>query len=194
MWTKGPGQQGDQFDSVSFHRRPLGLFEYLIAVLLLLLGPTSPDPAAAKSRRDDAVEQTFVSSKIRDRLTKAFDFDERAIGNYESMPAGWRQLNAVRYPRFLEPKFDMKVGHDAPPSFKLPLTGAVLPVTTSPATSASIRSATMKSPDGSSPRSCAVLAHSLKSIFSIMLLTRSTRASAARWTCMVRATTSPGRR
>lgn len=102
------------------------MIKYLIAAFLLLLGPTAPDAATAPSRRDDSAGQSFVSSKIRDRLTKEFDFDERAIGNYESMPAGWRQLNAIRYPRFLEPKFDMNVGHDAPPSFMLPLTGGSL--------------------------------------------------------------------
>ena len=79
----------------------------------------------AQSGESPTTDQ-LVSSRIQDRLTKHFDFDEREIGNYESMPAGWRQLNAVRYPRFLEPKFDMKVGHDAPPSFRLALIGGSL--------------------------------------------------------------------
>lgn len=97
----------------------------IIAMLILCQVDAGGAAAAPGSFAASPTDQ-LVSSKIQNRLTKVFDFDERAIGNYESMPAGWRQLNAVRYPRFLEPKFDMKVGYIAPPSFMLPLSGGSL--------------------------------------------------------------------
>lgn len=65
----------------------------------------------------------LVSSKIEDRIVKVFDFDEQDLGNYETMPRYWRQIDAAGYPRFLEPAFDFEVGHEAPPSFKLSLEG-----------------------------------------------------------------------
>lgn len=69
---------------------------------------------------------TFVSSRIEDRVVKRFDFDERKLGNYELTPMNWRQIVKPGYPRFLEPRIDADVGHDAPPSFKLGLCGGSL--------------------------------------------------------------------
>ncbi len=68
----------------------------------------------------------LVSSRIEDRLIKRFDFDERGFGNYETMPMNWRRIEAPGHPRFLEPGFDLTVGHLATPSFKLPLAGGSL--------------------------------------------------------------------
>lgn len=68
----------------------------------------------------------LVSSRIEDRIVKRFDFNEQPLGNYESMPMHWRQAVAPGHPRYLEPAFDMNVGHSAPPSFKLALAGGSL--------------------------------------------------------------------
>lgn len=68
----------------------------------------------------------LVSSRIEDRLVKRFDFNEQPLGNYETMPMHWRQIVAPGHPRYLEPAFDMSVGHTAPPSFRLALAGGSL--------------------------------------------------------------------
>jgi hypothetical protein len=55
------------------------------------------------------------------RLVKLFDFDERKLGNYESMPINWRRITEEGFPRFLEPRFDQAVGHETTPSLYLPV-------------------------------------------------------------------------
>jgi len=88
----------------------------LITLWLAVLGQTDSVGSLAAG-------QPLVSSKIEDRIVKVFNFDERDLGNYETMPRYWRQIDAAGYPRFLEPAFDFEVGHEAPPSFKLSLEG-----------------------------------------------------------------------
>lgn len=53
------------------------------------------------------------------REAKRFDFDERRLGNYETLPMNWLPIKGDKYPRFVEPAFDMETGHTAPPSFEL---------------------------------------------------------------------------
>ncbi len=53
------------------------------------------------------------------RVVKQFDFDERKVGNFESIPINWRRITDEGYPRFLEPQFDQTIGHDAAPSLYL---------------------------------------------------------------------------
>lgn len=53
------------------------------------------------------------------REAKRFDFDERRLGNYETLPMNWLPITGGNFPRFVEPAFDMTSGHDAPPSFQL---------------------------------------------------------------------------
>jgi hypothetical protein len=57
------------------------------------------------------------------RILKHFDFDERPLGNYETMPMGWRPAGGPGYPRFSEPAFDPAIGHAAPPSLRMDLAG-----------------------------------------------------------------------
>jgi hypothetical protein len=78
--------------------------------------PNTPDPAPGG----------LVSSRIEDRIIKSFDFDERKLGNYESIPRFWRQIRESGYPRFLEPCFDYEVGRTAPPSLRFALAGGNL--------------------------------------------------------------------
>lgn len=65
----------------------------------------------------------LVTARIEQRIVKVFDFDERALGNYEDTPMNWLRIVEPGYPRFLEPRFDYDVGHDSPPSFQLALRG-----------------------------------------------------------------------
>lgn len=87
---------------------------YLILHLGLL--PFGVPPAAQES-------EGLVTARIEDRIVKTFDFDERKLGNYETMPRSWRQIREPGFPRFLEPSFDFQVGHDARPSFRFALDG-----------------------------------------------------------------------
>jgi hypothetical protein len=82
----------------------------------VLAGPKTPSPSPGE----------LVTSRIEDRVIKSFDFDERKLGNYESMPRFWRQIRESGYPRFLEPRFDYEVGRTAPPSLRFTLAGGSL--------------------------------------------------------------------
>lgn len=76
------------------------------------------------SQAQAAPSDALVSSRIEDRVIKLFDFDERILGNYETMPRFWLQMTEPEfpgYPRFLEPRFDFDVGHSGPPSFRFDL-------------------------------------------------------------------------
>lgn len=86
---------------------PLGLF----SALLLLGVLTIP---CAKAVAQSTMRRTGLA-----REAKRFDFEERKFGNYETLPMNWLPITGDQYPRFLEPAFDMKTGHDAPPSFRL---------------------------------------------------------------------------
>lgn len=94
----------------------MGRLGFICVIGLFAIGPNSPDRS----------ETSFVSSRIEDRVVKRFDFDERKLGNFERTPMNWRQLSGPGFPRFLEPRLDGEVGHDAPPSFRLALQGGSL--------------------------------------------------------------------
>ena len=89
----------------------------LLSAAARLLG-ASPDPP---TRAAD-----LVTAKIRQRIVKVFAFDERKYGNYETVPMNWLPIVASGYPRFLEARFDMNVGHSSPPSFHFALRGGSL--------------------------------------------------------------------
>ena len=49
-----------------------------------------------------------------------FDFDERALGNYDDTPMYWEQLRGDGFPAlYAKGRFDDQVGRDAAPSFRL---------------------------------------------------------------------------
>ncbi|MFH1419608.1 MAG: NEW3 domain-containing protein [Planctomycetota bacterium] len=94
----------------------MGTSSFILSMIsvALLAGPGSPASAGGD----------LVSSHIEDRVVKFFDFDEP--DHYESMPKYWRQMTEPAfpgYPRYQEPAFDFDVGHTAPPSFRLSLSG-----------------------------------------------------------------------
>jgi hypothetical protein len=66
---------------------------------------------------------SFVSGR---RVIAYFDFDEKALGNYESLPMYWRRHEAKGFPFYLEGRFDEQVGHGSEPSFRLDLDGGSL--------------------------------------------------------------------
>lgn len=54
------------------------------------------------------------------RLVKRFDFNERAVGNYEDTPMYWAQLEGPGLPTlYARGRLDDEVGRRAPPSFRL---------------------------------------------------------------------------
>ncbi|MCH7813598.1 MAG: hypothetical protein IID40_06210 [Planctomycetes bacterium] len=57
------------------------------------------------------------------RVIHRFDFDERQRGNFEPAPMHWRSVEADGFPGFAPAGFDDRVGHQAPPSFRLGLDG-----------------------------------------------------------------------
>jgi hypothetical protein len=87
-----------------------------VCIALILPGQSAPPECHDGGRQ-------FVSSRIRHRVVKAFDFDERPLGNYELTPMNWRQDFPPGHPRFLEARFDETEGHERSPSFKLPVAG-----------------------------------------------------------------------
>jgi len=93
----------------------LRLTQAIIAITLVTGG-------ALRANGDDAIPgQPLVTDRIQHRIIKSFDFDERRLGNFEKTPMNWRRIVAPGFPRFLDATFDEKIGHDAPPSFHLPL-------------------------------------------------------------------------
>jgi hypothetical protein len=60
------------------------------------------------------------------RIVKHFDFDERRLGNYESVPMSWRRHGGTGFPVFIEGRIDDTTGHAAAPSFRLDLDGGSL--------------------------------------------------------------------
>jgi len=67
-----------------------------------------------------------IRGRMRRRVVKSFDFDERKLGNVEDVPMYWRRHRGEGFPHFLSGQFDLKTGHDAPPSFRLQLKGGSL--------------------------------------------------------------------
>lgn len=57
------------------------------------------------------------------RLVKRFDFDERALGNYEETPMFWRRLSGPGLPAYNHGRFDLGTGDPQPPSFHMSITG-----------------------------------------------------------------------
>lgn len=53
------------------------------------------------------------------RVVHRFDFDERRLGNYETVPMHWTRLEGKQFPGFAEGNFDRQVGRSAPPSLHL---------------------------------------------------------------------------
>lgn len=77
--------------------------------------------AGARAPGDGAVRQDGVAISSN-RVLKSFDFDEARLGNYETMPIGWRRVEGPGYPRFADIRID-KTGASTAPALRLDLTG-----------------------------------------------------------------------
>jgi len=78
--------------------------------------PQTPNPDRQSTRPP-------ISSR---RIVKHFDFDEKPLNNFGTVPMSWRRHGGRGFPLFLEGKFDEQVGHDASPSFRFDLDGGSL--------------------------------------------------------------------
>ncbi len=78
------------------------------------LARTDPAPVTAPPDRPSLADR---------RIVKHFDFEERPLGNFEALPMFWGVHVAQDFPRFLEGRFDVDIGHASPPSFRLQLNG-----------------------------------------------------------------------
>lgn len=94
----------------------------LTAALAAVLGAAVVTSAAAQDIKLSAEAIVEQESRTR-RQVKLFDFDERAEGNYESIPMYWTKLHGPGLPEYAKGAFDPDVGHLAPPSFRLSLNG-----------------------------------------------------------------------
>ncbi|MFQ5496090.1 MAG: hypothetical protein ACE5EX_11995, partial [Phycisphaerae bacterium] len=84
----------------------------IISVLVCTLGAWSRPPTAA-------LAQAPAPPPSPDRVVHRFDFDERPEGNLEETPKYWEPIRPPRFPHFAHGEFDDRIGHDAPPSFRL---------------------------------------------------------------------------
>ncbi len=76
--------------------------------------------AVTCARVDSAVAETPGAGE---RVVKRFDFDERPLGNLESIPMLWRKHRAVGFPDYASGHLDESMGHEAAPSFYVELDG-----------------------------------------------------------------------
>ncbi len=84
-------------------------------------GQVAPPPSPQAGVNGAAFENLLTGD--RRRLAAQFDFNERPLGNYESLPMRWERYRAWGYPHYLAAGFDETVGHGAPPSFRFDLNG-----------------------------------------------------------------------
>lgn len=96
-----------------------------VAVFALILAGSLVLPVST------AVAQVAIDGRITRppevlhlyRSVKEFDFDERPRGNFEATPMYWVRLEGAGLPAFARGELDDDVGHAAPPSFRLRLSG-----------------------------------------------------------------------
>lgn len=84
---------------------------WAVALLLGLWGTAGLAPVRAN---DPDAERALAR-----RVVHRFDFDERRLGNLESLPKFWNSLRPKGFPHYTEGGFDEAIGHRAPPSFHL---------------------------------------------------------------------------
>ncbi len=106
--------------------RPVGVVSAVLAAASAAVCAAAPQTTSAPTDERPAKGYVIVRD-IREimqrRVVKSFDFDERKLGNVESVPMYWERHLGKGFPHFLVGQFDAKVGHQAPPSFYLGLQG-----------------------------------------------------------------------
>jgi hypothetical protein len=79
----------------------------------------SDRPAAVVQAADPPGPPTRDAAEV----IKRFDFDERPLGNYEETPLHWVHVTGPGLPRYSAGRLDERIGHEAPPSFRLDVQG-----------------------------------------------------------------------
>ncbi len=92
----------------------------LLAGLLAVCTPAAAEPQAPPAAGTPGAARADANSY---RYLRVFDFDERALENYEDTPMYWQRLTGAGLPRYSAGRFDRDVGHTAPPAFRCDLRG-----------------------------------------------------------------------
>ena len=101
------------------HDRPINVAIIFLFSMLFLSASSAQNDIPSVQASSDGDQAALETATIHNRV-KYFDFDERKLGYYEDVPMHWEQLRGPGLPAmYAKGQFDMEVGHDAPPSFRL---------------------------------------------------------------------------
>jgi hypothetical protein len=99
----------------------------LMAFALLSLrapGQTAPATAAGKPNGPESSQLQAQSSGVSgSRIVKTFDFQEKPLGNFESIPMFWSKVSGHGFPAYCTGAFDSTVFRSPGVSFKLGIDG-----------------------------------------------------------------------
>ena len=97
-------------------------FSTATGILAAAIGWVGPLTARAQApfRRADHIDLSALAER---HIQKLIDFDEVKLGNVETTPMYWVRHVAPGFPHYATGMIDRRVGHDAPPSFRLDLDG-----------------------------------------------------------------------
>jgi hypothetical protein len=99
---------------------------HVLALAWATLIPSALLAAPNAAAQGDRVDLSVLSAP---QLIQHFDFDETDDGNFTDIPMFWEHHPlagmgpAPGFPEYVTGKMDRRVGHDAPPSFRLSLNG-----------------------------------------------------------------------
>ena len=100
--------------------------KYLLATffaLLLCAAPTRAAESASAPATSPATAPGIAPSQTGSRLIKTFDFDEKKLGNFDSIPMFWNKVGGRGYPLYTGGQFDDKIFRSPASSFRLDLDG-----------------------------------------------------------------------
>lgn len=92
-------------------------------VVVVLGAIAAPGQSAESESKVQYTEPAKEEPRDSSGPVKAFDFNERPLGNYEETPMFWTRLVGEGLPAYSSGRLDDTVGHAAPPSFLLTLRG-----------------------------------------------------------------------
>ncbi|MCC7293567.1 MAG: hypothetical protein IT449_16025 [Phycisphaerales bacterium] len=107
------------------------------ATTLLLLAALARNQASAAMLQEEAHatpsrvsapaapprESVPATPSVSHRVIHAFDFNERPLGNLETVPMYWAPFRGKGFPFFADGSLDENVGHETAPSFRLSCSG-----------------------------------------------------------------------
>src|SRR5271168_1712723 len=92
---------------------------WLTALSLCALAQTSPAPATAPAAAPSSQPATPSVASAGSRILHSFDFEETALGNFESTPMFWRKVVGPGFPAYASGRFDHDVFRSEHTSFRL---------------------------------------------------------------------------